>query len=188
MEYSLRVSAIALAASLGLLACGGPKGPEGGTGDEQVFSGSIESPWHGLKAEAAVERFLELSIPYELSNAYLVDSLSSAYDTSLAPALARALDAIEGESDEADLERLLLFRVGCRWALQRGAAAPADGANELREERRRTLLRHMSAAVDAMRSSSYRAWLANSQTDLECLDKIAALRAKDTAASRPAKP
>jgi hypothetical protein len=171
----------------GLLACAS-------TGDSDAEDAgdlppvSASSPWRGLGPEEAVDRFLELSVPYDISNTHLIDNLAGSYGGGLATALGARLDAMPADSAsdaDLDLERFLLVRTGCRWANRyRDDAVGVEVDEELRA-RRRDLLRHLGDAIGRVRDPLYRSWLDNVEEDRECLHAIEALPRDPVEATAP---
>jgi len=138
---------------------------------------SAEGPWKGLKADEAVDRFLELAIPYDMSNTYLIANLAESYGADLATAIAGRLAAIPADASDADLQRFLLVRVGCRWEHGHGRSGFAGAPTDPLAEQRRNLLRSLGAAVGEIGNPTYRGWLDNLQVDRECLREIQTLEA-----------
>ena len=141
------------------------------------------SPWEGLAADAAVDRFLELSIPYDMGNAYLATSLASSYGGSLVPPITTRLSALGPDTADADLRRLLLVRAGCRWAYRYREDAYPPLATDAIRQRRRDLLVSLGEAVAALHGTPYRFWLNHLEEDQACLVAIEGVKTIDSSAS-----
>ncbi len=175
-----RVIAASLALLAGALGCAGT-GASSDEGAEPLVVSDPGSPWHGLAAGEAVDRFLELSIPYDLDNTHLIDDLATSYGASLVPALTTELGGIGPEASEPDLRRFLLVRVGCRWADRYREDAVVQTPSDEILDRRRALLVSLGEAVGDIDSATYRSWLRNIDEDRRCLRVIETLTDRETA-------
>ena len=163
--------------ALGSFGCASAPAPEESAALPDVAAKG--SPYAGLEAPAAVERFLELAIPYDMGSAHLVDELATSYEASLAAAVTAQLERLEAlggteapvpaAEDDPELQRLLLVRVGCRWA---------ERAGEAGAERRRQLLFALGEAVGDVTNPQYRRWLRSNERDRACLEAIAQARSQ----------
>ncbi len=166
----LLACAISLGLASGQTGCVSSPDPEPDRDATREVVVAAESPWQGLEAGAAVAHFLDLTNPYTFSNTYLIGSLAESYDASLAPAVVAALREVDHGSEDADRERFLLVRVGCRWAYRFRGSATASLADE-----RLVLLAALGDGVEAIDDATYRSWLGNIEEDRACLAAISAL-------------